>query len=456
MELILADMLPAALFGCAFVAIFAGGEMVRRAFPASPELSRKFVHFCGGLTAIAFPFFLKSPWTVLLLGLAFAGIIILTKRLGLLKSVHGVARTSSGALYFPVAITILFFLGHDRHAFYIISVLALTVSDTMAALVGSRYGSITYEVEDSKKSLEGSLVFFFVTYLCVHIPLLLLTDTGRLQSVLTALVIALLVTGFEAISLAGSDNIFVPLGAFFILVKMTRHDLASTIEHTGILFLIIAVTVVLSILQKILKPSGLIGMILVNYAAWSLCDFSWFLPLILAQILLFLLVSGFRQKVPEDITNYQVKVLYYSATVPVLLIFAANAAEEYGLLYLPYLTAIVTQLTLIFAYFLSISDGSGPLAQSLRRVPILRGILCTATSTLTIAALPAILYLAMPWWVSLGLVAAGTIAAFPIFQAMTARLSHDNREWTLRQRIRLICTGAAAAGVFVVQMLVYK
>lgn len=452
MDLIKADMLPAAFIGCVFLAVFAGGELVRRRWPESPELSRKFVHFCGGLTAISFPFFLRSPWTVLLLGLSFAGIIILTKRMGFLNSVHGVARTSSGALYFPVAITILYFLGHGRQAFYIISVLTLTVSDTMAALVGTRYGSITYEVEDSKKSLEGSLVFFFVTYLCVHLPLLLLTDTGRLQSVLTALVIALLVTGFEAISLAGSDNIFVPLGTFFILAKMTRHDLATTIEHTGILFLIIAVTVVLSMLQKIFKPSGLIGMILVNYAAWSLCDFSWFLPLIMAQILLFLLVSGFRQKVPEDITNYQVKVLFYSAIVPVLLIFVANAAEEYGLLYIPYLTAIVTQITLIFFYFLSISEGGGALARCLRRIPLLRGILCAATSTLAITALPAFIYLSTPLWLALVLVMAGTMGAYCLFQVATARLRHDEREWTLRQRIRLICTGAAAAGVFLAQL----
>ncbi|HEY6871135.1 MAG TPA: hypothetical protein VI298_00280 [Geobacteraceae bacterium] len=453
MELIYADIIPAMLLGVVFLAIFAGGELVRRAMPARPEMSRKFVHFFGGVTALFFPYALRSPWTVLLMALLFAGFILLTKRKGLLQSVHGVSRSSSGAVYFPLAITLLFFLGHQRQVLYLISVLALTVSDTLAALVGTRYGLITYQVEDSERSLEGSLVFFFVTFLCVHLPLLLLTDTSRLQSVLIALVIALLVTGFEAVSLAGSDNIYVPLGTFFVLAKMTRHDLASTIEQTGILFIIIAVTVVLSLLQKIFKPSGLIGMILVNYAAWSLCDFSWFLPLLLAQVLLFLLVLSFRRQVPEDITNYQVKVLFYSAIVPVLLIFAANATDEYRRLYVPYLTAIVTQITLIFAFFLSISVDGGVLLQRLRRSRLLRGLFCTLASTLMIAVVPLLLYPAIPFWMAAGLVPAGTMGAYLVFQRLTAALPRDERGWVLRQRIRMISTGAAAAGVYLAQLL---
>ncbi len=453
MDLILGDLFPAAVFAVIFPTIFMCGEIVRRKLPTRPELSRKVVHFGGGMAALSFPFVLRSPYTVLLLALLFAAIILLTKRMGLLKSVHGIDRQSSGAVYFPIAITLLFFLGHDRQVFYLISVLTLTISDSLAALVGTQYGVITYEVEEGRKSLEGSLVFFFITFLCVHLPLLLLTDFGRLESVLIALVIAILVTGFEAISLKGSDNIFVPLGTFFILVKMTRYPLGDIIEQTGILFLIIFVSFAFTFVQKVLKPSGLIGLMLANYAAWSLCDFSWFLPLLMAQLLLYALVLRFRQQVPEDITSYQVKSLFYVVIVPVALIFFANASGEYQRLYFPYVAAIVSQITLIFVYFLSIRNGKSMPVRGLHFSALLRGTFCTAVATAIIALLPLFLYPAGPLWLVLGEVMLATIGAFGIFQLASARFGDDGHEWVLRQRIRMAASAFAAGVVFLAQLI---
>jgi len=440
------DMLAAAIISVIFIAVFAGGEAVRRIRPDTPELSRKFVHCAGGITALSFPYVISSPWTVILLAAVFAGIITLSRMLGLLRSVHGVARTTSGAVYFPLAIAILFLLGHEHKPYYVIAMLVLTVSDTLAALAGSRYGSIAYDVEDSYRTLEGSLVFFFVTYLCVHLPLLLMTDIPRLQSVLVALIIALLVTGFEAISLAGSDNLFVPLGTYFILTKMMRHDLAFTVEQTVILFAIIAVTVALSFVQQVFKPSGLIGMILVNYSAWSLCNGYWFAPLLLAQLLLFLIVFNFRSQVPEDITNYQVKVLFYTASVPVLLIFAANATGDYVRLYLPYLTAVVSQIALIVYYFLSLV----PAGRIGRR---LSGPASVLVSTGAIAAVPIYVYLELPFLHALGLVIAGAMSGCLLFRVLISRYAEDDRRWIMRQRIRMLCSATAAGTVFLLQTL---
>jgi phytol kinase len=454
MDLILADLIPALVLAVIFPAIFAGGELVRRKLPDRPELSRKFIHFGGGMAALCFPFVLRSPATVLLLAMLFAAFILLTKRTGMLQSVHGVDRQSSGAVYFPVAIALLYLLGRDRQVFYLIAVLTLTISDSLAALAGTRYGAITYEVEEGRKSLEGSLVFFFITFLCVHLPLLLMSDLGRPESVLIALVIAILVTGFEAISLQGIDNIFVPLGTFFILVKMTPYPLAAIIEQTWVLFLIIAVSLVFTALQKVFKPSGLIGMILVNYAAWSLCGFSWFLPILLAQLLLYTLVLRFRQKVPEDITNYQVKVLFYTALVPMALIFAANASGLYQRLYLPFVAATVSQIALIFGYFLSIALGENLLVRTLRSSMLFRGALCSVAATAVIALLPLALYPAGPFWHAAGQVLLASLGAFGIFRFASLRLIDDNSQGFLkRQRIRMAASACAAGAVILAQLI---
>jgi dolichol kinase len=38
---------------------------------------------------------------------------------------------------------------------------------------------VRYEVEDEKKSLEGSLVFLVIAFLAIHLPVLLMTDLPR-------------------------------------------------------------------------------------------------------------------------------------------------------------------------------------------------------------------------------------------------------------------------------------
>jgi phytol kinase len=451
MELIRADLLPAAFFALLFPLLFLGGELVRRRLPADPELSRKFVHFGGGVAALSFPFVFRSAATVPLLALLFAAIILVTKRKGLLSSVHGVARRSSGAVYFPLAITLLYLLGRERQVFYVISILVLTMSDSLAALVGTRYGAITYEVEEGRKSLEGSLVFFLVTFLCTHLPLLLLTDLGRPESVLIALVIAILVTGFEAISLEGSDNIFVPLGTFFILVKMSRYPLETILQHTAVLLLIIAVSIGLTVVQKVFKPSGLVGMILVSYAAWSLGDASWFLPVLLAQLLLSCLVFRFRQQVPTDITNYQVRVLFYSAIVPVALLFVANAAGTYRELYLPFVGAAASQIGLILAYFLAITPGRTPFGRGLRERALLRGVFCAAIATVVIGLLPLALHSPEPLWRSAGGVMLAALAAFGLFHRTTVGLAAGESGWLRRQRLRMVASALAAVLLLTMQ-----
>jgi hypothetical protein len=110
-------------------------------------------------------------------------------------------------------------------------VLVLAVGNAFAALIGSRYGVIRYEVEDETKSLEGSLVFLVIAFLAIHLPTLQMTDLSRPVCVLAALLVAALVTGFEAIALEGADNLFIPLAVVIILGKITTKPLSEVVYH---------------------------------------------------------------------------------------------------------------------------------------------------------------------------------------------------------------------------------
>lgn len=348
----MSELIKALLVSLVFLAVLGLGELVRRKFPQNPELSRKTVHFLGGLASLPFPFLFRSSWTVLALSLGFLLLIAWGKTSSRLKAVHEVSRDSGGAFYFPSAIYLTFLLAAGNPVIYIIAILTLTVSDTFAALSGLRYGSLKYEVEGGVKSLEGSLVFFFITFLCVQLPLLLLTGPGRLECVLIALIIALLATGFEAVSLSGSDNLLVPLGVYYLLVKLLPLTPHSLFNQTLLLLLMIAVTALISRWGKIFKISGLIGMTILNYASWSLGGFYWFLPLLIAQLIYAgLILSFIRYRGKAELVSFQIKPLLYTALLPTLLLFAANTFKTPQFFYLPYLVAITAQIAVIADFF---------------------------------------------------------------------------------------------------------
>ncbi|MBI2265507.1 MAG: hypothetical protein HYU64_10095 [Armatimonadetes bacterium] len=447
------DAAHALIVAAVFMGIFALGEGVRKAVPHKPEIARKTVHFLGGLTALSFPYLIRSHWTVLGLAVTFAGIIVLAGKLGILKAIHGVERESRGDLYFPISIYLVFFLSRGNPVLYIISILVMTAADALAALVGGKYGTTRFDVEGNLKSLEGSLVFFLITFLCVHLPLLFLTDAGRVETVLIALIIALLVTGFEAISLSGSDNLFVPLGTFYILAKMTPHPLWIVADQLKLLGFIAGLTLLtFSLPPRFLKTSGLIGAILLNYGAWGLCGFEWFLPLYLAEILCYLVIRYFATRVKEDIVHYQIRILLYTALVPTLLLFAANSIEAREMLFLPYLTSVAGQITVIlYFFFFLVPEGGGPILNVLARHKSIAAFFSGAVSTVFIAGLPALLYRHLPLQYTIALAGAGTLLSTALFHGLISRYPWKEDEMLIH-KMRLVSVGAGVLLVSAVEV----
>ncbi|TVP54073.1 MAG: hypothetical protein EA351_13955 [Gemmatimonadales bacterium] len=321
-------MVMALLVGAAYLAIFGLAEFSLRWDPPR-EWTRKFVHVSGGLVAAVLPWLIESHWTVLALGIALAALLWGTRRVGWLQSVHGVERETEGGLYFPLAIYLLFLLAADRPVFYLTSVLVLVVADTAAAVLGSAYGRSTYSVETDRRSIEGSAVFFLMAFLSVHLPLLLLTELDRGAVVMISLQLALLVTFFEAISLKGIDNLVVPLGTLFLLVKLTPQDAGAIGAQLGAQLAIVAVIAVVAWRYRFLKMSGALALMLFFYGAWGLGGPVW----VVAPTLALLGFVGLRRwlrsttRLPDG--RYQVLALFHVAIVPSLLFIADNTVQTF-------------------------------------------------------------------------------------------------------------------------------
>ncbi len=202
--------------------IFGLLKLFERLIHPHPELLRKTLHVGMGLIVISFPWVFHDRWPVLLLAGVSAALLMAVKHVPKLRGgigtvLLGVQRPSLGEISFPLAVASLILLSRGNKLLFVVPMLIMALADTTAALVGIAYGKVRYVTSDGFKSAEGSIAFFAIAFLSVHIPLLLFTDIGRPQTVLISLIIGLLATLLEAISAHGVDNLLIPLGTFAFL-----------------------------------------------------------------------------------------------------------------------------------------------------------------------------------------------------------------------------------------------
>lgn len=326
----------AAIIGAGALLTLALAELVRR-LGGSAELSRKTAHVGSGLLATSFPYVFESAWLVTAIAASFVVIVVVTRRTGRLKGVHGVDRESLGAYAFPVVIALLFWLTPGRPELYVIPLLVLAVSDAAAALVGKTYGTVHYKALGERRSLEGSSAFFVVTFVVVHVPLLLYDITGRLDSVLIALSVAILVTAFEAISVRGLDNLFVPIGTWYALHNYLLDPAAENWERLGFFVVFGVVSEVLR-LTRFLTRTGAVGFFLCAYAAWSLGGWAWLVPLVASYGFVLAMSGVLRRRRPET-PPMGLSRLFQVAITAVVVLFAYDQTQD-GSLYVPYLAAV--------------------------------------------------------------------------------------------------------------------
>lgn len=336
------DLRGAITLSSVFLALLVVAELWKRLGDPKPEWTRKLVHTGGGITCLFFPFLVSSPWTVLLMALPLTVLFVLGGKLGFLQSLHGVQRKSKGAEYYPAAVFLTFVLTQGRPWLYLPAVLVLAVADAFAALIGSRYGVVRYEVEDEHKSLEGSLVFLVLAFLAIHLPILLLTDLPRPVCVLAAVLVAALVTGFEAISLQGADNLFVPLAVVVILGKITTKPL-SEVAFQNVSLLVMCVAVAIAVWKlKSFNVGGAITFLLFAYGTWSLGNWVWALPVFVGFTGYLLLRRSFTPS--GHLQGIKVRTMTRALLPPFTALVLANSLRHGEPFFPAYLAALAAVL----------------------------------------------------------------------------------------------------------------
>lgn len=282
--------------------------LYRHAARPHPELLRKLLHVGMGLVTLSFPWLFDSNWPVLVLtGLSVALLLSLrlvsTLRAGLGQVVSGVARFSLGEIYFPLAVATLWVLYMRNGGYppelrllgYCVPVLLLTLSDALAALVGIAYGRLKYKTPDGTKSVEGSVAFFLCSFVCVHVPVLLMTDRGRAETLLIAMLLAWLATLFEAIAWSGLDNLILPVAAHVLLYTYWDMPVEQLLRRIWVMAALGAIVVAIH-RRTPLRGSAILGAALLGYVCWALGGWRW----VVLPLLLFLSSAALSFRYPAN------------------------------------------------------------------------------------------------------------------------------------------------------------
>ncbi len=291
------DWLQFAAFLAGIILFIIIAEKTRAALQWPPEVTRKIVHILVGTLIFFTPYFFDSNRPLIWMAVLFIVVDFIGIRCGKLKGMHGTSRTSYGTVFYPLSFLILVILcWPSQKSVLMLAMLIMAWPDALAAVTGENLKKAhEYKLGDDKKSIEGTFVMGFSTFLIVALILPVIApldgfSISPMHAVWIGLLTALMAAALEAISSKGSDNMTVPLGTAFLIWFMLNHGHAMQIQMTIGMGLAV-LTAVFSIIVRFLNPAGSVSTFILATLIFGAGGWSWTLP-----ILTFFLLSSLLSK----------------------------------------------------------------------------------------------------------------------------------------------------------------
>jgi phytol kinase len=216
-------MNPQLLSLLVFLAILGGLMLItvclHRYLKLPTEQSRKFLHVTGGIMCLFLPSFFQSHWWVLSLSLITFLILLVTYTRKWMPAVHETKRYSLGSILFPIPVYACFLMAelNGNGLYFYLPISLLAISDTAAEIGGVKWGAMSKQFFNGQKTLVGSLCFFITSiFVCAgwlyggfHLPVK--------DALLLTILITLISTMAELVTLHGWDNLTVPAATLLIL-----------------------------------------------------------------------------------------------------------------------------------------------------------------------------------------------------------------------------------------------
>lgn len=201
-------------------AIIGLAEALRRWRDYSTNFTRKVIHIGVGMMSWFLHILFDNPWFFIAAALSFMVINLLDWRYHFFAAMASSDRSNLGTVYFPLAAAAVAYIFWNRPPLMVAALMPLTWGDGLAPVIGRMYGRRSYTVHTSIRTLEGSAGFFVAGFIFTWLALWIMPGPpaiSPLTALLPALIITLVTTAIEAVSIFGLDNITITAAAILIL-----------------------------------------------------------------------------------------------------------------------------------------------------------------------------------------------------------------------------------------------
>lgn len=336
------------------IAVLLLADLVKRRTTVATELTRKLAHIGSGVAVLLIPAVVDHSLTVLVLAASFAGLMLVTYATGLLGGVHGVGRGVGGVLWYPMTAWIMFVLvfdeGSGEYLHYAIPVLVLACADAMGAVVGKRWGRRRYEVVPGHfRSAEGSLAFFVVATTCVFVPLATGLGQPPLHALAVAMLVAVVATAYEGVSVGGLDNLLVPFGTLLFFQHFVDQSWLQLGLH-AVAMLAVAVGGVSLRWRRPATGGGYAAFTVCIYTVMVLGGWAWVPPLaaLVAAFVIYDRMTPMRASFAKS--RFELGTAVIGLTLPVILVLLHGAVSSDAVreaLYAAFLANVVCQAAVL-------------------------------------------------------------------------------------------------------------
>lgn len=212
------------LFLVLFLLLLGFVELVYKRLKLPGELTRKLAHFSATLSTISFPYLFTDHWYVLALAIVFFLLLFLSRKSHHLRSIHDIARISTGSYLLPVAIYVSFLIAYrlDDWFLFILPMMILAVSDPVAGLLGLNINGYNHEIvlfgRRMRKTWLGSSSFFISALMLSLFAFYYHRQQFDLQAFGLSVLVGLTATLAELLSPKGTDNLMIPLSVILVLI----------------------------------------------------------------------------------------------------------------------------------------------------------------------------------------------------------------------------------------------
>ena len=306
-----------------------------------PNLNRKIIHSMVGIAVSFSPFIFLSNIQPLILAVIFLIINLFSYKNNNLKSFHNLNRKTLGTIFFPLAFILIAALFWEYKYNIACSFMILAVADPLSSLAGENIKEPRkYNIGGDVKSYEGSIIMFLSTFIILYLfsnSIFYQFDT--IESFLAMMLCCFAITISEAISIKGSDNLSVPITAFFFIEIFNIVNMQNFIIGFSFMIILIAIMLFYFYKRKHLSLDGFLSSTLMAGLILGFGGLKYVLPTAIFFILSTLLSKIGPKNLRESKSGRNISQVFANGGVG-LVLCVINHFYQTELIYYMFLASI--------------------------------------------------------------------------------------------------------------------